>query len=103
MEVIFQNHIAVDSETAIVLQKTPGVIEDLYGFGLREHREPADDGAGEEVGVVVFAEAVAGTGHSVLRDAERPDVRSPRGAWERVYGGGHSRDYLKPLRLIHYA
>jgi hypothetical protein len=62
VEVILENHVAVDGEAAIVLAEAPGVIKELNRLGAREAGKPAYNGAGEEVGVVVFAEAAAGAG-----------------------------------------
>src|SRR5262249_46590721 len=76
VEVVFEDYVAVDRESAAVLQELPGVVDDLNCFWAREDGKPPHDGAREEVCVFIFAEAVPRSAHGALRDAERPDVRS---------------------------
>ena len=62
MKVIFEDHIAVDGEAASFLEEVPGVVEELDGLGAREDGKPADDGAGEEVGVLIIRRNNNGNG-----------------------------------------
>src|SRR5262249_4935086 len=63
MKMVFENHVAVNGETAGFLEEAPGVVEELHGLGARKDGQPAYDCAGEEIGVLVFAEAVLRAGH----------------------------------------
>src|SRR5690348_14253379 len=66
VQMILQNDVAVENQAPLVVEKLPGIIEDLHGVRPREYREPADDGAGEEVGVVVFVGAITAACHRCL-------------------------------------
>src|SRR5439155_20937155 len=62
-------------------QESPGIEDNLNGIGTGEHREPADDRAGQEIGRLVLEDAVAGAGH--WKDTKQSFGGGfPNGVWE---------------------
>jgi hypothetical protein len=45
------------------LEEAPGIVDQVEGLGACKDGGPADDGAGHEVGVCGFEDAIAAAGH----------------------------------------
>ena len=60
---IFQNDVAIEFETSILLEEPPAIQDDLDGLWACKDRKPANDGAGHEIGEFGFIDAVARAGH----------------------------------------
>jgi hypothetical protein len=44
MQMVFQDHVAIDFQRVILLQISPGIVDDFHGLPTRE--EPADNRCG---------------------------------------------------------
>src|SRR5258708_29050050 len=73
MEVILQDHIPEEVQALLLLEEAPGIEHDLGRVGPGEHRQPGDDGAGQEVRLLLLPDAIARARHGSLRarDAKR--------------------------------
>ena len=49
MDMVFEDDVAQERHAILILEKLPGIEQDLNGFGPCEHGEPADDRTGQEV------------------------------------------------------
>src|SRR5262249_4786197 len=69
-----------DLDVALPLEKSPRVEHDFRELRVCESREPGDDGAGHEVGILGFENAVAAAAHrwSPKRQAEPAGQCAPR-------------------------
>src|SRR5258707_15430295 len=65
MEMVFEDDVAEQLEALVALQEAPGIENEFNGLWACEHRQPANDGAGEKMrGVgIVRIDAIAATGH----------------------------------------
>src|SRR5262249_36767177 len=86
VKVVLQHHIAIQTKVSFAFQEVPGIEHNLHRFGPGEYGQPAHDGAGHEVGMVVIEYAVACAGHGVgyTPETEFRGVRSQTGVWERA-------------------
>src|SRR5579884_4363634 len=80
---VLEQDIAVKGQTVRVLEKGPGIIDDLHRFPPCENRQPAHDGAGQEVRTVGFVNAIATARHGCLPGRGASGRAVPRGAWDR--------------------
>lgn len=75
MHMVFQGDLAEQRHPLLLVQETPGIAQNIDRLRPREDREPADDGAGEEMRITLLAETVAATAHGhtfgMEDDAER--------------------------------
>jgi hypothetical protein len=85
MQVVFYDDVAKEAEALFPAEVSPRAEYDLHRFRPREHRQPADDGAGHEVGIVIVVNPVACAGHGVSsrRETEFLGRAFPNGVWER--------------------
>ena len=67
MQVVFHDHKTENAHCSFALQEAPRIQDDFRRPRLREERLPANDGAGEEVRVFLFKDAVATAAHWLLR------------------------------------
>ena len=99
VDVVLEDDVAQEHHAILILEKLPGIEQDLNGFGPGEHGEPADDRAGQEVRKPRFPELdsdcvpwfVARLEKTNLVEEDEEDAGAsrtafPRGAWERVPG-----------------
>ncbi len=49
VDMVLEDDVAQEYHPILILEKLPGIEQDLNGFGPCEHRQPADDRAGQEV------------------------------------------------------
>lgn len=63
VDVVLEDDVAQQREAALVLEELPGVQQDLHRFGPCEHRQPADDCAGQEMRDRRLAKPVSASSH----------------------------------------
>ena len=63
MQVIFQNHIAIQLETAIPLQKTPGIQYHPHRFWPGKKRQPLVYGCRHKMRIGIIQHPITASGH----------------------------------------
>jgi len=85
VKMIFQDDVAEDLKIAVLLEKPPGVQDDIHGFRPGEYRQPVVYRRCDKVRAPVMLYAVTAAGHgliSCVRKLELPETGSQAGAWE---------------------
>jgi hypothetical protein len=71
VQVIFENDVAEDQQSTLLLKVSPGVVDEIDRFGARENGEPADDRAREEIRILGFEDPIAAARHAAHNDSKR--------------------------------
>jgi hypothetical protein len=83
MKMVLENDIAVKQEMSLLMKESPGIEDDLNRLGPSEYRNPADDRAGEEVGILGFENSVACPAHGSVIEGNGV---SKKGVPKREFG-----------------
>jgi hypothetical protein len=94
LDVVLEDDISEQHEAFLILEKPPGIEHDLNGLGPGEHRQPANDRSGQEVGESGFAELIEAASHGSGFLAREDDA-------ERRRGHSHAERLSFPENCVH--